>query len=92
MSRLADFACKAVKSGRNIAGMTVRDVMSEIAQQRHGFYVGKLPDFSTESTNPLVEALTDNSVSEVPTRCKFSIDLRHGWRRARKMTATSSTT
>ncbi len=75
VSRLADFACKAVKSGRKIAGMTVRDVMSEIAQQRHGFYVGKLPDFSTESTNPLVEALTDNSVSEVPDQVQMRIDL-----------------
>ena len=74
VSRLADFACRAVKSGRKIAGMTARDVLSEIAQHRHGFYVGKLPDFSTESTNPLVEALTDNTVSEVPDQVAFRCD------------------
>lgn len=74
VSRLADFACRAVRSGRKIAGMTVKDVMSEIAQQRHGYYISKLPDFSTESTNPLVEALTENMVSEVPDQVAFRID------------------
>ncbi len=74
VSRLADFACRQVKSGRKVAGMTVKDVMCEIAQQRHGFYVGKLPDFSTESSNPLSEALIDNTVSPVPEQVAFRLD------------------
>ena len=74
VSRLADFAARAVKSGRKIAGMTVRDVLSEINQARKGYCICKLPDFSTESTNPLVEALTDNTVSEVPDQVAFRVD------------------
>jgi hypothetical protein len=54
--------------------------MSEVAQQRHGFCVGKLPDFSTESVNPLAEALTENAVSPVPDQVQFRIDFP-GWRR-----------
>ena len=74
VSRLADYACKAVKSGRKIAGMTVRDVMSEINQARRGYCLCKLPDFSTESTNPLVEALTDNTQTPVDDAVAFRID------------------
>jgi hypothetical protein len=72
---IASYAAKAVKSGRRLCGqLKSKDVLSELAQQRHGFYVGKIPDFSTESTNPLVEALTENTVSEVPDQVCFRID------------------
>ncbi len=75
VSRLADYACRQVKSGRKVTGMiSAKDVMNEITQTRKGFYVGKLPDYSTESTNPLAEALTDNTVSEVPDQVAFRID------------------
>jgi hypothetical protein len=74
VSRLADFAVRAVKSGRKIAGMTVKDVMSEINQARKGYCLCKLPDFSTESTNPLVEALTDNTQTPVDDAVAFRID------------------
>src|SRR5215470_16282406 len=74
-SVLATYAARAVKSGRRLCGqLKAKDVMSERAQQRHGFYVGKLPDFSTESTNPLAEALSDNTVSPVPDQVHFRID------------------
>lgn len=75
VSRLADYACRAVKSGRKVAGsITIKDVMNEITQRRQSFYVGKLPDFATESVNPLSEALTDNTVSDVPDQVAFRID------------------
>ncbi len=80
VSRLADFACRAVKSGRKVAGMiSAKDVMNEITQTRKGFYVGKLPDYSTESTNPLSEALIDNTVSPVPEQVAFRCDFP-AWR------------
>src|SRR5579862_5161281 len=58
VSVLATFAAKAVRSGRRVCGqLKPNDVLSERAQQRHNFSVSKLPDFSTESSNPLAEAL-----------------------------------
>lgn len=80
VSRLADYACRAVKCGRKVAGMiSARDVLNEITQTKRGFYVGKLPDFSTESTNPLAEALTDNTRTEVPDQVAFRLDFP-AWR------------
>jgi hypothetical protein len=75
---LASYAAKAVRSGRRVCGQErARD-----AQQRHGFCVGKLPDFSTESTNPLAEALTDNTRSPVPDQVQFRCDFP-AWLRTR---------
>ena len=74
-SVLAGYAAKAVHSGRRITGqLKPKDVMSERAQQKHGFVVGKLPDFSTLNTNPLAEALIDNTRTEVPEQVCFRID------------------
>ncbi len=75
VTRLADFACRQVKSGRKVAGsIPIKDVLNEINQARKGYVVCKLPDISTESTNPLAEALADNTVSEVPDQVAFRID------------------
>jgi hypothetical protein len=75
VSRLADYACRAVKSGHRVAGMILaKDVFNEITQTRKCFYVGKLPDFSTESSNPLAEALTDHSHADVADHVAFKID------------------
>lgn len=80
---LANYAAKAVRSGRRVCGQErARDVMSQLAQQRHGFCVGKLPDFSTESTNPLTEALTDNTRSPIPDQVQFRCDFP-AWLRTR---------
>lgn len=74
-SALAAYAAKAVMSGRRVCGQeNSKDVMSGRAQRRHGFTVGKLPDFSTESGNPLTEALSDNTVSPVPDQVQFRLD------------------
>lgn len=75
VSVLATFAAKAVRSGRRVCSqLKAKDVLSERAQQRHGFSVGKLPDFSTLNTNPLAEALTDNTVSPVIDQVQFRCD------------------
>jgi hypothetical protein len=75
VSRLADYACRAVKSGRKVAGMiSAKDVMNEITQTRKSFCVGKLPDFSTESGNPLSEALTDNTRTPPDEQAMFRLD------------------
>ena len=57
-------------------------MLSEIAQQRHGFYVGKLPDFSNLFENPLAEALIDNTRSPVPEQVQFRLDFP-SWLRTR---------
>ena len=42
-----------------------KDCLSPTAQARHGFAVGRLPDCETLSSNPLSEALADNTRSPV---------------------------
>src|SRR5262245_20686194 len=74
-SAIATFAAKAVNSGRRLCGLEkAKDAMSPRAQRRHSFAVGKLPDFSTLSTNPLAEALTDNTRSPVDEQVCFRLD------------------
>ena len=75
-SVLASFAARAVKSGRRVAGqLRIKDVMSELCQQRHGFYVGKIPDFSTLDANPLSEALCETPDHDPARLAAFRIDL-----------------
>ena len=82
-SVLASYAARAVKFGRRVYGqMKAQDVLNEQAQQRHGFYVSKLPDFSTLSENPLAEALIDNTRSPVPDQVQFRLDFP-AWLRTR---------
>jgi hypothetical protein len=79
-SVLASYAARAVKSGRRLCGqLKSKDVLSELAQQRRGFFVGKLPDFSTLSENPLAEALADNTVTPVDEQAAFRLDFP-AWR------------
>lgn len=74
-SVLATFAARAAKCGRRVCGQAkAKDVMSAVAQQRHGFAVGKLPEHSTLSTNPLNEALIDNTRSPIPDQVQFRCD------------------
>jgi hypothetical protein len=74
-SVLATFAARAVHSGRRLAGACkAKDVLSPVAQRRHGFVVGRLPDFSTLNGNPLSEALHDNTRSPVPDQVAFRFD------------------
>jgi hypothetical protein len=75
VSAIASFAAKAVKSGRRLCGQEkAKDVLSPRAQQRRGFSVGKLPDFSSLSSNPLMEALIDNTQTPPDEQAAFRID------------------
>jgi hypothetical protein len=51
-----------------------KDVMYPINQQRRGVVVGSLPGYSTLSTNPLVDALADNTVTPPDEQVCFRID------------------
>src|SRR5262245_42746063 len=74
-SVLATFAARAVYSGRRLAGACkAKDALSPAAQRRHGFAVGRLPDFSTLNGNPLAEALQDNTRSPVLDQVAFRFD------------------
>jgi hypothetical protein len=80
VSALANYAARAVNSGRRVCGHErAKDVMSPVAQRLHGFCVGKLPDFSTLDGSPLEEALFDNTVSPVPEQVVFRLDFP-AWR------------
>ena len=80
VSALAAYAARAVHSGRRVCGHErAKDVMSPVAQRRHGFVVAKLPDFSTLDGSPLEEALFDNTVSPVPEQVAFRLDFP-AWR------------
>lgn len=75
ISAIATFAAKAAKCGRRVCGHErAKDVMSPTAQRLHGFFVGKLPDFSTLSGTPLEEALTDNTRTPVAEQVAFRFD------------------
>jgi hypothetical protein len=51
---LASYAARAVRSGSRIAGQErANDVLSPVAQRRHHFFVGRLPDFETLTEHPL---------------------------------------
>ena len=74
-SVLATFAARAVHGGRRLAGSCkAKDALSPVAQRRHGFAVGRLPDFSTLNGNPLFDALHDNTRSPVPEQVAFRFD------------------
>jgi hypothetical protein len=73
---IATFAARAVKAGRRLTGQEkAKDVLSPLAQRRHSFSVSKLVEVSTLSgTNPIEEALQDNTVSPVPDQVAFRCD------------------
>jgi DNA-directed RNA polymerase specialized sigma24 family protein len=72
---LASYAARAVRSGSRVAGQEkANDVLSPVAQQRHHFYVGRLPDFETLAEHPLCEALLDNTKSPPDETVCFKLD------------------
>ncbi|MBL8794857.1 MAG: hypothetical protein JNM56_13190 [Planctomycetia bacterium] len=74
-SALASLAAKAVRSGRRVCGqLKSKDAMNELTQQKRSFVVGKLPDHATLSTNPLAEALQDNTRTPPPDAAAFRCD------------------
>jgi hypothetical protein len=74
-SALATFSARAVRSGRRLCGQErARDALSVLAQQCHRFTVSRIPDFSADSENPLIEALHDNTRSSPPDAAAFRCD------------------
>jgi hypothetical protein len=74
-STLATYAARAVRAERRLCGRErARDVLSPSAQRRRHFAVERLPDFSTLSSNPLAEALVDNTQTPPPDQASFRID------------------
>jgi hypothetical protein len=72
---LATFAARAVRAGRRVCGRErSRDALSPTAQRQHQFVVERLPDGSTLSSNPLTEALRDNTLTPPPEQASFRID------------------
>jgi hypothetical protein len=85
VTTLALRCSQAVKAGRRLAGCeTGQDVLSPVAQVRHGVSVVRLPDHDREfDRHPLpgelAEALTDNTKSAVPEQAAFRVDFPR-WR------------
>ena len=85
VTTLALRCSQAVKAGRKLVGCEGgKDVLSPVAQVRHGFAVGRLPDHDRESDrhplpDELAEALADNTKSAVPEQVAFRLDFPR-WR------------
>jgi hypothetical protein len=87
-STLADFAARHVRSGRKLCGQErSRDVLSPVAQQRHGFNIEPLNCSTRQSYETLYgdphgqdqidafeERLKDNTVTPPPEQAAFRID------------------
>jgi hypothetical protein len=81
VTTLALRCSQAVKAGRKLVGCEGgTEVLSPVAQVRHGFAVGRLPDRDREREgHPLAEALADNTRSAVPKQAAFRVDFPR-WR------------
>ena len=87
-SRIAGFAARRVKCGRRVCGQAKgKDVLSGVAQRRHGFHVESLPASTTTSHEERYtavrgqqrqdvweERLRDNTQTPVPEQVAFRID------------------
>jgi hypothetical protein len=83
VTALASYAARRVQSGGRLTGMEKSsEVMSPWAQLANGFWVETLPDDSTLTTNPLVEALHDNMQTPIPDQVAFRHDFP-AWRLTR---------
>jgi hypothetical protein len=72
---IATFAGRAVKSGRRLSGqLSAKDVLSPVAQRRHGFTVGPLPEFTTANGDVIDEALHDNTQTPPAEQAAFRVD------------------
>ena len=84
---LARYACRAVRCGRRLNGQErAKDVMSSLAQRRHGFTVESLPVMQTchddlygrvdgqRRHDEFEERLHDNMRTPVPDQAAFRID------------------
>jgi hypothetical protein len=93
VSALANYAARAVNSGRRVCGHErKRDVLSPVAQRLHGFAVEALPQATSTSHESLYasphgqalldafeERLHDNTITPPPDQAAFRIDFP-AWR------------
>jgi hypothetical protein len=85
VTTLALRCSQAVKAGRKLVGCeTGQDVLSPVAQVRHGLRVTRLPDHDREPDRhplpgELADALADNTRSAVPEQAAFRLDFPR-WR------------
>ncbi len=93
---LARFAARAVRNGRRLCGQEKpKDVLSPVAQQRHGFQVESLPSSTRTAYEDLYgaprgqqhldafeERLRDNTQTPVPDQASFRLDFPR-WRLSR---------
>ena len=87
-SAIASYAARAVRSGRGVCGQeNGKDVLSPLAQRRHRFTVGKLPDHETLSDNPLCDALARQHPVAAARAPRFAAISRTGWACRRNATA-----
>jgi len=89
IAALAHLAARAVRAGRRVgAGERVNDVMSPLAQRRHGFIVQSLPPtrrsyedlhgdgLEQRMQDTIEERLTDNTRTPPAEQAAFRIDFR----------------
>jgi hypothetical protein len=95
---LGCYACRAVKSGRKVAGMiSAKDVLNEITQAKRGFMVQGLPHSTATAFEQMYakphgqqhqdafeERLQDNTMTPVPEQVAFRIDFP-AWRKTRTL-------
>ena len=88
VSRIADFATRHVRCGRRLCGQEKgKDVLSGLAQQRHGFLVSSLPSSTAtphedryglvqgqQQQDVFEERLRDNTQTPVPEQVCFRLD------------------
>ena len=84
VSALGSLAARAVACGRRLAGgERAKDVLSPVAQRRHGFRVESLPTTHGTGHGPALgqalhgafaERLQENSVTPVPDQVQFRLD------------------
>src|SRR5437867_1382910 len=84
VSALGSLAARAVACGRRLAGgERANDVLSPVAQRRHGFRVESLPDLTRHwpraasrrgTVRCLRGALQENAVTPVPDQVQFRLD------------------
>jgi hypothetical protein len=80
---LADFAARAVSSGRRLCGQEkVNEVLSSVAQRRHGFTVQRLHPSGGRPDSSWDDALKDNTRTPVLDQVIFRVDFR-AWRGTR---------
>jgi hypothetical protein len=75
ISVLADFAARAVANGRRLCGQQkANEVLSPVAQRRHGFAVQRLHAYDTPVSSPWEDAVRDNTQTSVVEQVIFRVE------------------